>query len=96
MLPQVIVASLAEGNALLQRKFLHVGRIRAIIYCGEYVQLTNGLVGRLLDVLFDVSTGILNILLHHYPPAPVALVGHGGFSHLYERVVGHNATLHFA
>ena len=64
--------TVTEANDTIQpSRSLFVAAVSSTVFCGEFIRLTCGLIGRLLDIRED------HILLHHYPIPPEDLIKQG-------------------
>ncbi len=79
----------AEANDMIQpSQSLFVAAVSSTIFCGEFIWLTCGLIGRLLNIQED------HILLHHWPIPPEDLIKKGsGIAGINEQIVNHVETL---
>jgi len=72
MIADVIFASFAESNAFIHpATSIYMKAFNSSIFCGKFLQLNNGIIGRLLDVSNDDS-GIL-VLHCSVPPNGVTV-----------------------
>ena len=90
MIADVIFVSFAESNAFIHpATSIYVEAFNSSVFCGEFLQLTNGIVGRLLDVSDDESA---ILVLHCSVPPNGVTVPPSGIADMIERVAECFAT----